>query len=556
MDVAVEPVPDDIEALKAALALARSKADAVETQLTVARAGAAAARAQLSDHQALIAHLKLQIEKLNRDRYGPRSERTARLLDQLELQLEELEASATQDELAAEMAAAKTTTVAAFTRKRPSRQPFPEHLPRERVIVPGPAACACCGGTRLSKLGEDVTETLESVPRQWKVIQHVREKFSCRDCETISQAPAPFHVIARGWAGPSLLAMILFEKFGQHQPLNRQAERYAREGVPLSLSNLADQVGACTAVLMPLFRRIEAHVLAAERLHGDDTTVPVLAKGKTDTARLWVYVRDDKPFAGPAPPAAVFYYSRDRGGEHPQAHLAGWSGLFQADAYGGYGKLYEPARAAGPIQEAACWVHARRPFFTMADIAENARRKARGGKPMVISPIALEMVQRIDALFEIERSINGLGADHRLVVRRELCAPLVADLEIWMREQRARLSRGNDVAKAMDYMFKRWGSFTRFLDDGRVCLSNNAAERALRGVALGRKSWLFCGSDRGGQRAAVMYSLIVTAKMNDVDPQAWLADILARIAAHPAQQIDKLLPWNWRAPYPSRDIAA
>jgi transposase len=324
MDVAVEPVPDDIEALKAALALARSKADAVETQLTVARAGAAAARAQLSDHQALIAHLKLQIEKLNRDRYGPRSERTARLLDQLELQLEELEASATQDELAAEMAAAKTTTVAAFTRKRPSRQPFPEHLPRERVIVPGPAACACCGGTRLSKLGEDVTETLELVPRQWKVIQHVREKFSCRDCETISQAPAPFHVIARGWAGPSLLAMILFEKFGQHQPLNRQAERYAREGVPLSLSTLADQVGACTAVLMPLFRRIEAHVLAAERLHGDDTTVPVLAKGKTDTARLWVYVRDDKPFAGPAPPAAVFYYSRDRGGEHPQAHLAGW----------------------------------------------------------------------------------------------------------------------------------------------------------------------------------------------------------------------------------------
>jgi transposase len=556
MDAAVEPVPDDIEALKAALVLARTKAGAVEAQLTVARAEAAAARAQLSDHQALIAHLKLQIEKLNRDRYGPRSERTARLLDQLELQLEELEASATQDELDAEMAAAKTTTVAAFTRKRPSRKPFPEHLPRERVIVPGPTACACCGGTRLSKLAEDITETLESVPRQWKVIQHVREKFSCRDCETISQAPAPFHVIARGWAGPSLLAMILFEKFGQHQPLNRQAERYAREGVPLSLSTLADQVGACTAVLMPLFRRIEAHVLAAERLHGDDTTVPVLAKGKTDTARLWVYVRDDKPFAGPAPPAAVFYYSRDRGGEHPQAHLASWAGLFQADAYGGYGKLYEPARSAGTIQEAACWVHARRPFFIMADIAENARRKARGGKAMVISPIALEMVQRIDALFEIERGINSQGADQRLAVRRELSAPLVADLEIWMREQRARLSRGNDVAKAMDYMFKRWGSFTRFLGDGRVCLSNNAAERALRGVALGRKSWLFCGSDRGGQRTAVMYSLIVTAKMNDVDPQAWLADILARIAAHPAQQIDELLPWNWRPASPTKDIAA
>ena len=252
----------------------------------------------------------------------------------------------------------------------------------------------------------------------------------------------------------------------------------------------------------------------------------------------------------------MFYYSRDRGGEHPRAHLADWSGLFQADAYGGYGKLYEPARAAGLIKEAACWVHGRRPFFIMADIAENARRKARGGKPLVISPIALEMVQRIDALFEIERSINGLVADQRLAVRREVSAPLVADMEIWMREQRAKLSRGNDVAKAMDYMFKRWASFTRFVGDGRVCLSNNAAERALRGVALGRKAWLFCGSDRGGQRAAVMYSLIVAAKMNDVDPQAWLADILARIADHPAQQIDELLPWNWRAPSLSREIAA
>ena len=270
MDAGPEALPDDIEALKAAL--------------VAARAEVAAARARRSDDQALIAHLKLQIDKLNRDRYGPHSERTARLLDQMELQLEELEASATEDELAAEMAAAKTTTVAAFTRKRPSRKPFPEHLPRERVVVPGPTSCACCGGTRLSKLGEDVTETLEVIPRQWKVIQHVREKFSCRDCETISQAPAPFHVIPRGWAGPSLLAMIVFEKFGQHQPLNRQAERYAREGVPFSLSTLADQVGACTAVLRPIFERIEAHVLAAERLHGDDTTVPVLAKGKTDTA--------------------------------------------------------------------------------------------------------------------------------------------------------------------------------------------------------------------------------------------------------------------------------
>ena len=464
------------------------------------------------------------------------------MLDQLELTLEELEASATEDELAAEIAAIEvtnaSTTVASFTRRRPSRKPLPEHLPRERVIVPGPVSCACCGGARLSKLGEDITDR--------KVIQHVREKFSCRDCEKISQAPAPFHVIARGWAGPSLLAMVLFEKFGQHQPLNRQAERYAKEGVPISLSTLADQVGGCTVALTPLFQRLEAHVLRAERLHGDDTTVPVLAKGKTSTARIWVYVRDDKPFGGPEPPGAVFYYSRDRAGEHPQAHLAGYSGLFQADAYGGYGKLYNMGRNAGRILEAACWVHARRPFFVMADLAENARRKVQGKKPVVISPLALEAVRRIDALFAIERGINGETPERRRTVRQELSAPLVADLEIWMREQRAKLSRGNDVAKAMDYMLKRWSAFTRFLDDGRICLSNNAAERALRGIALGRKSWLFCGSDRGGDRAALMYSMIVTAKMNDVDPQAWLADVLARIAEHPVQRLDELLPWNWQ----------
>jgi len=326
--------------------------------------------------------------------------------------------------------------------------------------------------------------------------------------------------------------MILFEKFGQHQPLNRQAERYAREGVPLSLSTLADQVGAGCAVLEPLIRRIEAHVFAAERLHGDDTTIPVLAKGKTDTGRLWTYVRDDRPFSGPGPPAAMFYYSRDRAGEHPRTHLAGYAGLFQADAYGGYGKIYEPDRKPGPILEAACWVHARRPFFVMA---------------AVISPLALEAVRRIDALFGIERTINGQSADQRQAVRQEQSAPLVADLEAWMRDQRTKLSRGNDVAKAMDYILKRWMAFTRFLDDGRICLSNNAAERALRGIALGRKSWLFAGSDRGGQRAAAMYSLIVTAKMNDVDPQAWLADVLRRINDHPASRLDELLPWNWKA---------
>jgi transposase len=533
MDADPASLPDDIETLKAAL--------------IVAQAEIAAVRAQLSTDQALIAYLKLQIEKLRRERFGQRSERTARLIDQLELQLEELEASATEDELAAEQAIAKTTKVPAFTRKRPSRQPFPDHLPRERVVIPAPCSCPACGG-KLAKLGEDITETLEVVPRQWKVIQTVREKFTCRSCEKITQPPAPFHVVPRGWAGPSLLAMILFEKYGQHQPLNRQAERYAREGVPLSLSTLADQVGAGCAVLAPLIRRIEAHVFAGERLHSDDTTVPVLAKGKTDTGRCWVYVRDDRPFGGPDPPAAVFYYSRDRSGTHPQNHIERWSGILQADAYGGYEQLYRVNRASGPILEAACWAHGRRKFFELADIEAAARRKARGKTPQAISPLALEAVKRIDMLFEIERGINGRSAEERCLVRQERSAPLVAELEAWLQEHRTRLSPGHDLAKAMTYMLKRWASFTRFLDDGRICISNNAAERALRGIALGRKSWLFCGSDRGGQRAAALYSFIVTAKLNDVDPQAWLADVLKRIAGHPVHRLDELLPWNWTSP--------
>ena len=531
---------NDVATLRAAPIIAQARANEAEAE-------AAVAKAQKSDAEALVARQQLQIEKLRREIYGPRSERTQRLLDQMELQLEELEAAATEDEIQAEKTTAKTTTVAAFTRNRPARKPFPEHLPRERVVVPGPSACTCCGGARLSRLGEDVTETLEVIPRQWKVIQHVREKFTCRDCETISQAPAPFHVTPRGWAGPNLLAMIAFEKFGQHQPLNRQAERYAKEGVPISLSTLADQMGAICTVVEPILRRIEAHVFAAERLHGDDTTVPVLARGKTDIGRSWVYVRDDRPFGGPAPPAAVFYYSRDRGGAHPQGHLAAYAGVLQADAYGGYTKLYEPDRKPGLIIEAACWAHARRKFFVLADLAQNARRKARGNTPIFVSPMALAAVRKIDALFDIERDINGHAAADRLAVRRELSMKLVAELEIWMRQERAKLSRHDDLAKAMDYMLKRWAAFTRFLDDGRVCLTNNAAERALRGIALGRRAWLFAGSDRGGQRAAMMYSLIVTAKMNDIDPQAWLADILGRIAEHSARKLDELLPWVWKA---------
>lgn len=538
--------PADIDTLKAELAAALLARAAESERAAKVEAELALARARNADDAATIARQNLEIAKLKRRIYGPRSERTARLLDQMELELEDLEAAATEDEIAAEQAAARATNVAPFTRKRPSRQPFPAHLPRERVVVPAPTTCKCCSGSRLRKLGETVTETLEVIPRQWKVIQHVREKMTCRDCETISEPPAPFHVTPRGWAGPNLMAMLLFEKFGQHQPLNRQAERYGREGVPLALSTVADQVGAGCAALEPLLRRLEAQVFAAERLHGDDTTVPVLAKGKTHTGRCWVYVRDDRPFGGHAPPAAMFYYSRDRGGAHVEAHLARWSGLLQADAYSGYNKLYATDRKPGPILEAGCWAHARRPFFALADVEASARRKAEGKAPVPISPLALEIVQRMDRLFEIERGINGKGADERRAVRQELSRTLVDELEARMRAERPKLSRGNDLAKAMDYMLKRWPAFSRFLDDGRVCLSNNAAERALRGIALGRKSWLFAGSDRGGMRAAAMYSLIVTAKLNDIDPQAWLADVLARIAEHPAHQLDELLPWNWK----------
>ena len=514
------PSPADIIALRQALAVALGRADEAE-------ADAANARAINSDLEARIALQALQIEVLKRDRFGQRSERSRRLIDQLELALEAAEATASEDEAAVAIAAAKTTTVTAFVRARPSRQPLPAHLPRTRVVIPSPTCCAGCGSNRLSKLGEDITETLEVVPRQWKVVQTVRERFACRACETISQPPAPFHVTPRGLFGASLLAMILFEKFGQHQPLNRQRDRYAHEGVDLSLSTLADQVGACTAALRPLYQLIEAHVLAAERLHGDDTTVPVLAKVKTDIGRIWTYVRDDRPFGGPAPPAAVFHYSRDRRGEHPRDHFAHYGGILQADAVAcprasqrpdpgaGYNELFKPGRSPGAVTRALCWAHARRKFFVLADVATQVKRKP--GLAPVVSPLALA-VTRIDRIFDIERGICGKTADERLAVHQELAVPLVAELDQLLREQRATLSRHTPVAKAIIYMLSDWTAFTRFLADGRICLTNNAAERALRGIALGRKSWLFAGSDRGGQRAAFMYSLIVTAKLNNIDP--------------------------------------
>ena len=530
----LDPVqaPDDIATLKALLAAERGARLASDE-----RADAAEARAL--DLDGLVAHLKLTIAKMRHDTFGASSERGAKLLDQMELQLADLVETVTEGKVAAAIASPVPTPPEPS--QKPARRPLPAHLPRERLVHPAASACPCCGG-HLRKLGEDVTETLELVPAQWKVIQNVREKFSCRTCEQITQAPAPSHPIPRGRAGPSLLASVLFNKYRAHLPLNRQSDIYAKEGIDLDVSTLADWVGACAATLAPLVDEIEKHVLAGERIHADDTTVPVLAKNQCTTGRLWTYVRDDAPFGGLAAPAALFYYSPDRGGQHPEKHLARYSGLMQADAYSGYNRLYAGGRKPGLIIEAACWAHARRKFFELAELQK--------------APLALEAVRRIDALFAIEREINGLQPDERRAVRQERSKPLVESYEIWLREERRKLSSKNPVAKAMDYSLKRWPAFTRFLDDGRICMSNNAAERAIRGIAVGRKNWTFCGSDSGGRRAAAIYTLIETCKLNDVDPRAWLADILARLPDHPARRIAELLPWNWNQVAASSDIAA
>jgi len=529
-----DSLPTDLAVAHALIIAQRQALSAAQAARLEAETKARNAEAQVRAREVVIEQMKFTIAKLRHEQFGQSSERRA-VLEQLELQLADMEEDAAQAEaaaqIAADAAAREKITVAAFERRKPARRPLPEHLPRECIVYPSPSACPCCGGV-LHKLGEDVTETLELIPRQWKVIQHVREKFSCRACEAITQPPAPSHPIARGRAGPGLLAHVLFAKYGLHLPLNRQSAVYAREGIELDVSTLADWVGASAATLMPLVEAIWSHVFTAERIHADDTTVPVLAKGKTRTGRLWTYVRDDRPFAGPDPPAAIFFYSPDRAAKHPEQHLASYAGLMQADAYAGFNRLYGVGRKPGPIIEAACWAHARRQFFDLARLDK--------------APIAIEAVERIDALFAIEREINGLTSQARRAVRHERSRPLVIALESWLREQRARLSGQSKVAKAIAYSLTRWVALTRFLNDGRLCMTNNAAERAIRPLAVGRHNWTFAGSDEGGRRAAAIYTLIETAKLNDVDPQAWLADVLARLQDHPAKRINELLPWNWK----------
>jgi transposase len=536
-------LPTDSAALRALLIAADARADTAETRAL--------------DLDGQIAHLKLTIAKMQRDTHGVSSEKSARLLEQLELQLGELIATVSEGKAATEIASpapGAASKESQTTPQKPARRPLPPNLPRERVVHSAPCVCRHCGSDRLRKLGENITETLEHVPAQWKVLSHVRETFTCRACERITETPAPSHPIARGRAGPQLLAQVLFSRYRAHLPLNRQSDIYATQGVDLDVSTLADWIGACAATLAPLVGEIEKHVLAAERIHADDTTVPVLAKSKCTTGRLWAYVRDDRPFAGGADgsghpkrphcaaPAVLFHYARDRRAEHPEKHLAAYSGLLQADAYSGYNGLYAEGRKPGMILEAACWAHGRRKFFELADLQK--------------APLAIEAVRRIDALFAIEREINGRSPVERLAVRRERSKPRVDALEAWLREHRRKLSSKSPMAKAIDYTLKRWRAFTRFLDDGRVCLSNNAAERAVRGIAVGRRNWTFCGSDSGGHRAAAIYSLIETCRLNDVDARAWLADVLARIADHPARRITELLPWNWKDAHAAASIAA
>src|SRR5277367_5525629 len=455
-----------------------------------------------------IEHLKLIIAKLRRMMFGTKSEKIAREVEQLELKLEELETG----EAARPPATEPTGSTNTPRRKRKGR-PLPEHLPREtHTHMPAGEACSACGGG-LSKLGEDVSEMLEYIPASFKVIRHVRPKMCCTRCDTIMQAPAPSRPIDRGLAGPGLLAHVLVSKYADHLPLYRQSEIYAREGVDLDRSTLADWVGAASYLLSPLVDQLRKHVLAASKIHADDTPVPVLAPGtgKTKTARLWTYVRDDRPAGSDVPPAVWFRYTEDRKGEHPKQHLNSFTGVLQADAYAGFHHLYE----GGRIVEAACWAHARRKFY------------------------------------DIEREIRGQAADLRCEIRQARARPLMDDLHRWLNKTLVGLSRKSDTAAAIRYALSRWRALGRYLDDGAIEIDNSAAERALRVVALGRKNYLFAGSDAGGERAAAIYSLLGSARLNDLDPELYLRHVLERIADHPVNRIHQLLPWNLASELPT-----
>jgi transposase len=477
---------------------------------------------QLSSRASEIEHLKLLVAKLQRMLFGVKSEKVLRQIEQLELKLEELEAATVQERQPAAVSKEDGAV------QKPFRRPLPEHLPREvHTHMPDHEACPDCGG-KLEVLGEDAAEMLEYMRACFKVIRHVRPKLSCAACDRIVQAAAPSRPIDRGLPGPGLLAHLLVSKYADHQPLYRQSEIYAREGVDLDRSTLAGWVGASCELLAPLVNAVRDHVLATSKLHVDDTPVPVLAPGtgKTKMGRLWTYVRDDRPAGDTTAPAVWFAYSPDRKGERPRQHLLDYRGALQADAYSGFHHLYQD----GTIYEVACWAHARRKFHEI-HIAQP-------------SPTTAEALKRIGQLYAIEREIRGRPPETRLAARQDRAKPLLASLHNWMETMLGRLSRKSDTAAAIRYALSRWRALTRYADDGHLEIDNNAAERALRVVALGRKNYLFAGSDAGGEHAAAIYSLLGSAKLNGLDPELYLEQVLSTIADHPVNRIHDLLPWN------------
>jgi len=528
MSLATANLPSDPEALRAFALACQAELAATSSELRAAKAAV-----QLTSLE--IEKLKFQIAKLRRMQFGRSSERIAREIAQLELRLEELETG--EAEVAVKVEATRHP-LAQQERTKPKRKPLPDHLPRQEIVHEpendGACTCADCG-SRMAKLGEDVTEVLDYVPGRFQVIRHVRPKYACTTCDAITQAPAPAMPTPRGRATPSMLAHLLTSKYCDHLPLYRQSEIYARDGVDLDRSTLSDWVGQAAWLLDPIVAAIRRHVFAAEKIHGDDTTVPVLAPGlgRTKTGRLWVYVRDDRPFCGTAPPAAAYFYSPDRRGEHPAAHLATFTGFLQADGYAGFDALYAAARTVpGPITEVACWAHCRRKFF---DVWESTK-----------SPIAKEALDRIAWVYAIEAKARFAPGEERLRHRSDT-VPLLDGFFSWADKIVAKVSAKSALAEAFRYTINRRQALSRFSTDARLEADNNIAENAMRCIALGRKNYLFSGSDTGGDRAAAIYTIIQTAKLNDVNPATYLCDTLAKIAeGHSISRIEELMPWQYR----------
>ena len=516
MSQATSELPRDIDSLHALIA-----AQAAEL---------AAAREGLKAKVLEVEKLKVQLARLKRMQFGRSSEKLAREIEQLELALEDLETEA-PPEASEDPDGAGGDAGDAKPPRKPRRK-LPGHLPREDVRHEPDAGCPDCGGA-LRPVGEDVTEILDYIPGRFRVIRHVRPAYSCRCCEGMVQEPMPSLPIERGMASPGLLAHVPVNKFADHLPLYRQSQIFAREGVELPRTLLAGWVGRCAELVRPLVDAVEAHVLAGARIHGDDTPVPVLdpGRGKTKTGRLWVYLRDERPHGGRAPPVVFHRYSPDRKGVHPQGHLEDFAGALHADGYAGFGELYKPDKnGVVSVLEVACWAHVRRKFHDV--------------HAATTSPIAKEALERIGKLFDVERAVNGRTLEERARARRDRSGPALVDLKAFCEANLRRLPGRSDLAVAMRYAFGRWPALTRYVDDGHLEISNNAAERAIRPLALGRKNWLFAGSDAGGRRAAAIYTLIETAKLNDLDPQAYLVEVLTGIADHPINRIDELLPWN------------